>query len=163
MKRFFALALAAMMLFSFGCSNQTPQPDTDDVAVTIEGSLEEILEKIYANCADVEFPNLGTTEITSENAQYYLGTSDVKFKEAIASEAMINAIAYSVCLVRLEAGEDPEKAVSAIKESANPRKWVCVEAETVEVSNIGDLVILIMADANLASAVSDGFQALTEQ
>ena len=39
-----------------------------------------------------------------------------------------------------------------IKESVDPRKWICVEASNVIVKSKGDLVILIMADTEMTSA-----------
>ena len=43
--------------------------------------------------------------------------------------------------------KDIEDAKEKIKENANPRKWLCVEAENVVVENNGDLIILIMSDS----------------
>ena len=38
--------------------------------------------------------------------------------------------------------------VSKLKETVNPRKWLCVGVEEVKVENIGDLVIVIMNDTH---------------
>lgn len=113
----------------------------------VEGTLPEIMAKVYAGTEE-SMPVLMQTEVTEENKAYYLGTEDIQFKEALASEPMINAIAHSVVLVRLEDGEDAEAAALKIKENAQPNKWVCVgvDPQNVYTETKGNLVILIMDD-----------------
>ena len=113
----------------------------------VEGTLEEIMAKLYAGIAEENLPALGQMPVDIESVEYYLGTTEVSFKEALVSEPMIGSIPHSVVLVRLNDAKDAEAAVAKIKESANPRKWICVEASNVVVESKGDLVILIMSDA----------------
>ena len=116
----------------------------------VEGTLEEIMAKVYAGFGEDELPMLGDmpVDLTDKDAvEYYLGTSELSIKEALVREPMIGAIPHSVVLVRLNDAKDAEAAVAKIKEKANPRKWICVEAKNVVVDSIGDLVILIMVDS----------------
>ena len=99
-------------------------------------------------------------EVTKETAEYFLGTADIEFKEALVSESGVGAIAHSVVLVRLNDAKDAEDAVSKIKENANPRKWICVEASNVIVKSKGDLVILIMSNEVLAPKLEANFEGL---
>ena len=103
----------------------------------------------------------GRTEVNDENKAYYFGTDDIEFKEALASEPMINAIAHSVVLVRLNEGQDAEEVKKTIKENVNPAKWVCVQVEeqNVHVESKGDLVILIM-DNTKPDKLLENFKAL---
>jgi len=113
----------------------------------VEGTLEEIMAKVYEGIPAENLPMLGQMPIDTEGVEYYLGTKDVSFKEALVSEPMIGSIPHSVVLVRLNDAKDADAAVTKIKENANPRKWICVEASNVIVKSKGDLVILIMSDA----------------
>ena len=116
----------------------------------IEGTLEEIMAKVYAGFGEDELPMLGDmpVDVTDKEAvEYYLGTSELSIKEALVREPMMGSIPHSVVLVRLNDAKDAEAAVAKIKEKANPRKWICVEAKNVVVDSIGDLVILIMVDS----------------
>ena len=115
----------------------------------VEGTLEEIMAKVYAEIPAENLPMLGQMPVDSESVEYYLGTKDVSFKEALVSEPMIGSIPHSVVLVRLNDAKDADNAVTKIKESANPRKWICVEATNVVVKSKGDLVILIMSDTEV--------------
>ena len=113
----------------------------------VEGTLEEIMAKVYAGIPAENLPMLGQVPVDTESAEYYLGTAEVSFKEALVSEPMMGSIPHSVVLVRLNDAKDADSAVAKIKESANPRKWICVEATNVIVKSKGDLVVLIMSDA----------------
>ena len=116
----------------------------------VEGTLEEIMTKLYAGISEDNLPMLGQMPVDStdpDSVAYYLGTSEVSFKEALVSEPMIGSIPHSVVLVRLNDAKDAADAVAKIKASANPRKWICVEASNVVVESKGDLVVLIMSDA----------------
>lgn len=157
-KRLAACLLAAVMVLT-GCGAK----DGGEPAA-LEGDLETILEEIYAGVDNEEtkefLEGFGQGEITAENAEYYLGSKDVAFAEGLYSEPLINAIAFSVCLVRLEDGADPEEQRSLIEDSVNPNKWICVGAEAVETANIGDVVLLVMGDAQRTEEILAAFEAL---
>lgn len=126
----------------------------------VEGTLEEIMTKLYAGIGEDELPMmLGNIEVASEDIQYYIGTNEVSYKEALVSESGVGSIAHSVVLLRLNDAADAENVVSKVKESADPRKWLCVEAENVIVKSKGDLVILIMSN-ELAPKLEENFDGL---
>jgi len=111
----------------------------------VQGSLEEIMDKVYASIPEDERPMmLMNTEVTEENVEMYLGTVDIEYEEALASESATGSIAHSVVLVRVKKSADVEAIKNKIENSVNPRKWICVEAEEVEVESKGNLIILIM-------------------
>ena len=100
---------------------------------------------------------MNNTELNDENFKYY-AFADVDYKEAIASEAM-SSTAHSVVLIRLNDPKDAEKAVEDIEANADPRKWICVEAENTYVLSKGDLVVLIMSN-DLAPKIKENFENL---
>lgn len=127
----------------------------------VTGTLEEIMEKVYAGVADEEKPMmLMNMEINEENVEGFLGTANVKFKEALVSESGVGSIAHSVVLVRCENEEEAKAAEETIRANANPRKWICVTAEEVKVIRKGDLVILIMSNSTLAPKLEANFGGL---
>ena len=118
------------------------------------------MTKLYEGISEEEKPMmLDNIELNSENFEYY-AFADVKYKEAIASEAMTGATPHSVVLIRLENAKDSEQVVKEIKEKANPRKWICVEAENTYVVSKGDLVVLIMSN-ELAPKIKENFEKLS--
>ena len=140
----------------------------------VEGTLEEIFTKLYADFKEDELPMLSQTdplgrtedmtdEEYSDFIKYYIGSDKLKVKEALASEPMMTSVAYSVVLVRMEKGADIEAAKTEIKENINPRKWMCVEVpeEDVIVKSKGDLIILIMVEnETLREKIEEGFDNL---
>jgi len=144
----FAILLASVLLVA-GCGNKN-----------VEGALEDLMTKVYENVPEDEKPMmLMNVEVNEENVEYYLGSADIEFEEALASESATGSIAHSVVLLRAKDGADIEAIKTTIKENINPRKWICVEAEDVVVKNKGNLIILIMTSTGL-DALEKGFNNL---
>ena len=151
LKKVILSCLACMTLFSLtGCGEKE-----------VEGSLEEIMDKVYADIPEDERPMMLTNiKIKDENIENYLGTKDIDYEEALASESAVGSIAHSVVLVRMKDGANIEEAKKKIEESVNPAKWVCVEAEDVVVKNKGNLIILIMSSTNNIKKIENSFDNL---
>lgn len=134
-----------------------------DRFVKDEDSLESIMAKIYDGVT-TQMPRVSNIEITPENSQYFLGIENMKFVEALASEAMIGSQAHSVCLVRVEEGADVAAIKEQIRTSVNPRKWICVgvERDEVIVENIGNLILLVI-DQFAPKEISESFLALEKE
>ena len=99
--------LACVTLFSLaGCGEKQ-----------VEGTLEEIMTKVYADVPEDERPMMLTNiEVTEENIENYLGTKDFEYEEALASESAVGSIAHSVVLIRMKDGADVEEAKKKIVE-----------------------------------------------
>lgn len=128
---------------------------------TIEGKMEDLVNKLYDGVSDDNLPMyLGNIILTEENIDAYIGTSDIKWKEAVASESSIGSIAHSVVLIRMDekaTSNDIEDAKIKIKDSVNPAKWLCTEAEKVYVESNNDLIVVVMSNENLATTVKNNF------
>ena len=142
-------------LFMFACTTLIGL--TGCGSNNVEGSLEELMTKMYSDIKEDERPMVANTEVTSENIEYYLGTSDIEYEEALASEPMMSSIAHSVVLVRLPDGQNAEEFASKMRSNADPRKWICVEAEAVKVSTKGNLVLLVMSSEDRVNKITSKF------
>lgn len=132
------IAVFAILLFVTGCGQKN-----------VEGTLEEIMTKVYKDIPQDERPmGLANTVVTEETVEYFLGTKDIEYEEALASEPMVSSIAHSVVLVRTKKNANVEEIKRKIKENVNPRKWICVEADEVIVKSKGNLIILIMVQGD---------------
>ena len=155
-----AAVLAAMLAAcapSSGASSSVPSSPAN-----VEGALADLMPKVYENIPEDELPALVNTELTADNSVYYTGVESTEYKEGLASEAMMNAVAHSVVLLRAESAEAAEALKEDVAASVDPRKWVCVEAEQVITDNVGDLVILIMASETVAPQLHENFLALAQ-
>ena len=143
--------LAVLVLVGLtGCGNEN-----------VSGTLEEIMEKVYVDIPESERPMMLTNiELNEENVEMYLGTTEIEFEEGLASESAVGSIAHSVVLLRVKENADIEKIKETIEKSVNPRKWICVEAEEVEVESKGNLIILIMSSEANAKKLENSFNNL---
>ena len=151
MKKFLLVLVAILLMVGLtGCGEKN-----------VEGSLEEIMDKVYASIPEDERPMmLMNVELTEENVEMYLGTADVEFEEALASESATGSIAHSVVLVRVKDNANVEVIKEKIENSVDPRKWICVEADEVEVESKGNLIILIMSSESNAEKIETEFNKL---
>ena len=132
---------------------------------TISGSCEEILNAVYEK-ADFDqgfrdsMDSYVTNAIDETTQDYILGTDAVKYTDSACSMPLVTATAYQCVILRLAEGEDAEAAKKALRDNAAPRKWVCVEPESIIVENAGDVILYIMADKEIAEAVKTAFLGL---
>lgn len=153
-KKMFLVLIMGVLCFSLtGCGTEN-----------VEGTLEEIMTKVYADIPEENRPMMLTNiEITEENIEYYLGTTDIEYESALASESGVGSIAHSVVLLRTKDNADIESIKTKIKENVDPRKWICVwvEEDDVIVKNKGNLIILIMVeDQDTRTKLEAGFDNL---
>ena len=71
---------------------------------------------------------------------------------------MINVHPFAVGLVSLAEGEDPVLVAWELKEKADLRKWICVEADAVHVATRGQLVLFVMGSTDEVSAIANAAQ-----
>ena len=121
-------------------------------------TLSEILAAIQADVKDL--PGVGDIPLDSENFAYYMFIDPVEGAEAMASEAMIGSIAHSIVLMKTPDGADTEAIAQSIRDNADPRKWICVEAEKCEVVVKDSYILLVMTNAAAADAIIANFNAL---
>lgn len=129
----------------------------------VEGTLDEIMDKVYDGIKEEELPAMiMRTELSSENAQWYIGTTEIDYEEGLASESGIGSIPHSVVLLRMKDGADVEAAKEKIKSSIDPRKWICVgvEEDEVIVESIGNLILVVLDGIDHAATLQANFEKL---
>ena len=99
-------------------------------------------------------------EITEAEEEYILGTTEIDYTDSVYSAPMMSSIAYQCVLLRVSEDQDIEAAKKLLEENADPAKWICVEAESVVVENVGNVILFIMADKDVADAAKEAFLAL---
>lgn len=156
LRNFSLVALIVVCLVLTGCGTKKEK--------NVEGTLEDIMTKVYSNVPeDAELPMLMNIEVNEENIEGILGTSDIEYESILASEPMISSIAHSVILIRTKENANVDAIKKKIKESINPRKWVCVwvEDEDVIIESKGDLIIVIVVEnETIRKSVEKEFKSL---
>lgn len=148
------LAMVVSLLSACG-GNGNGGTETTQPAASVEGSMEELVNKVIEE-QPVEFAG-GVSVLdlsdTSEEGLWVLKSctgldSADDITDAAAFEPMINAIAFSLVMVRVAPGVESKTVAEAMKEGVDPRKWICVEADDLLVAGFGDVVMLIMVDSS---------------
>ena len=145
MKKIFLLFTVSLLLIT-GCKKE------NDIT---KMSLKSILK---ASTKGAQLPDNYITKITKDNFEDYFGDADINFKEAIVSEANINAIAYMIGIIRLNDNEDVQKAVDTLKKSVDPNRWICVVPDSVIIDSNQNVIIVIMDEKNNADTIHNNFK-----
>lgn len=145
MKKIFLL-LAVSLLLITGCKKENN---------ITKMSLKSILK---TSTKGAQLPDNYITKITKDNFEDYFGDADIDFKEAIVSEANINAIAYMIGIIRLNDNEDVQKAVDTLKKSVDPNRWICVVPDSVIIDSNQNVIIVIMDEKNNADTIHNNFK-----
>lgn len=156
MKKFLAMLLAAVMVLSMAaCGTKNADNTTAAAKVPLTDDLISVIEKITTE-QPVEFmPMSEPLDLadTSEEGMWKLKSftgldSADLIKEAAYFEPAMNAMAFSMVLVRTNDAADAKAVAEQMKAGVDQRKWICVEANEIQVVGYGDVVMLIMLDTN---------------
>lgn len=129
----------------------------DAVAFSVEtATAVEVIENIYTVVA----PEFGvyTDNVDASDAaifQSFTGLSDSSVvSEAAFSESMIGSQAYSLVVVRAADPATVGDVAAEMKAGIDTRKWICVEADDMQVVSYGDVVLLIMVSSEYAETIT---------
>jgi len=153
MKKFLCVILALTMALSLvACGGKNEEPTG---TVKVEGTLEELLNKVV-EIQPVEFMGgvmpIDVTDTTEDGLwaiKSYTGLDNAdSISEAAFFEPMMGSIPYSMVMVRIADGADAKTVAEAMKAGIDTRKWICVEADDLQVVGYGDVVMLIMVGSD---------------
>lgn len=145
MKKIFLLIAVSLLLIT-GCKKENN---------ITKMSLKSILK---VSTKGAQLPDNYITKITKDNFEDYFGDADIDFKEAIVSEANINAIAYMIGIIRLNDNVDTQKSVDTLKKSVDPNRWICVVPDSVIIDSNQNVIIVIMDEKNNADTIHNNFK-----
>ena len=159
MKKLISVLLVLAMALSLAACGTANTPATEAPtevpAVSLNGTLEELLYKVI-EIQPVEFMGgamtLDLTD-TSEDGMWmvknYTGLENAEsITEAAFYEPMMGSIPYSMVMVRVNEGADVAAVAEGMKNGIDQRKWICVEADDLQVVSYGDVVMLIMVGSD---------------
>ena len=167
-KKFFIIGLILLAAISFiifilvsgsgnkGSGNkgnvETPKAinDINDVINTINKNNKNVLPELETMKVDIK----NIDEVTSYTG---LKTND-GIESIVVSEPLITAQAYSVAIVKVKDNADVEKIKQEMLDNIDMRRWICVSAEQLYITNSGNVIFSVMADKDIAKAVYNDFK-----
>ena len=167
-KKFFIIGLILLAAISFiifilvsgsgnkGSGNkgnvETPKAinDINDIINTINKNNKNVLPELETIKVDIK----NIDEVTSYTG---LKTTD-GIESIVVSEPLITAQAYSVAIVKVKDNADVEKIKQEMLDNIDMRRWICVSAEQLYITNSGNVIFSVMADKDVAKAVYNDFK-----
>lgn len=158
MKKMISALLALVMVLSLtACGgNNTPATEAPtEAAVSVEGTMEELVTKVMEK-QPVEFMGgfmpVDLTD-TSEDGLWaiksFTGLDNAEqISDLAVFEPMMGSIPFSLVMVRVNEGADVAAVAETMKNNIDQRKWICVEADDLQVVSFGDAVMLIMVGSD---------------
>ena len=149
------LAVISFVIFILvsGSSNkgsvETPK-DINDIINTINKNNKDVLPELETMKIDVK----NIEEVTSYTG---LKTND-GIESIVVSVPLITAQAYSVAVVKVKDNADVEKIKQEMLDNIDMRRWICVSAEQLYITNSGNVIFSVMADKDIAKAVYNDFK-----
>lgn len=124
--------------------------DINDVINTINKNNKDVLPELETMKVDIN----NIDEITSYTG---LKTND-GIESIVVSVPLITAQAYSVAIVKVKDNADVEKIKQEMLDNIDMRRWICVSAEQLYITNSGNVIFSVMADKDIAKAVYNDFK-----
>ena len=130
-------------------SVETPK-DINDIIDTINKNNKNVLPELETMKVDIK----NIDEVTSYTG---LKTND-GIESIVVSEPLITSQAYSVAIVKVKDNADVEKIKQDMLDNIDMRRWICVSAEQLYITNSGNVIFSVMADKDVAKAVYNDFK-----
>lgn len=109
-----------------------------------------------------DLPNTETFEVDVTDTNKVTSFTGLKSNENIewivAAEPMMSSQAFSAVAIKVKSDASVDTIKQEILDNVNTRKWICVTAEKLYITNNGDIVFFIMADSDWAKTVYDNFK-----
>ena len=123
--------------------------------------MKKAFKKIYSDLKD-DLPSLETSSISvsdKDMVKAFTGlSSNDDIEVLVVSEPLMNAQAYSALMVKVKDGKNVEKVKQEMLDNMDMRKWVCVSASKLYITNNGNVIFAIMSSDDWAKPVYDGFK-----
>ena len=124
-------------------------------------NINDIINTINKNNKNV-LPELETMKVDIKNIDEVTSYTGLKTNDGIesivVSEPLITSQAYSVAIVKVKDNADVEKIKQEMLDNIDMRRWICVSAEQLYITNSGNVIFSVMADKDVAKAVYNDFK-----
>ena len=123
--------------------------------------MKSMLKSIYSENKDV-LPELETEEIDVSNSDLvtsYTGIQSTGNVESlVVLEPVMSSQAYSAVALKVKSNANIETVKEEILNNVDMRKWICVSAEKLYVTNYNNIIFFVMSDEDWATATYNSFK-----
>lgn len=154
------IALISLAVISFGIiilvsgKENTSSLETTKDIIKMINSINKDNKNVLPELETMKIDVKNIDEVTS-----YTGlTSNDNIESIVVSVPMMTAQAYSVAVVKVKDTADVEKIKQEMLDNIDMRRWICVSAEQLYITNSGNVIFSVMTDKDMAKAVYDDFK-----
>ena len=123
--------------------------------------MKSMLKSIYSENKDV-LPELETEEIDVSNSDLvtsYTGIQSTGNVESlVVLEPLMSSQAYSAVALKVKSNANIETVKEEILNNVDMRKWICVSAEKLYVTNYNNIIFFVKSDEDWATATYNSFK-----
>ncbi len=170
MKKIIAILMATLMVFSLAACGGNGSEDAEktvgqtllaDFKANSTGTTQEIADRLINN-EIIQF--MGAAVPVEEGLLSGFDNTEIKgFKEGTMFAPAMSSIAFVGYVFELEVGADVEAFKTTLKDSANLRWNICVEAEELIVENEGNKVFFLMCPKSFETNEDDGGETISAE
>ena len=157
------IALVLGIAYGYNSASKQDASKTSNLNINTAEDLTTLVDKIYDGIS-IEMPMLQTMPLETTEAdmvKMFTGLDSAENIEyVVASEPMMSSQAYSLVLVKVKDGADANAMAKTMNENIDERKWICVTAEKIYTATSGNVICLVMSNADTAKTVYDSFKTL---
>ena len=154
-----ALAIVGIVFLT----NKDTSKDTPISSLKLETAedMKNLMNNIYTTLGDT-LPSLQVQEVDVSDELAVTAATGLKSKanveSVVLSEPMMSSQAYSFVLVKTSSDANVEEMKKEMLNNIDVRKWICVSAEKVYVTNYNNVICLVMASEDWAKPVYEEFK-----
>lgn len=158
-----AVIIIAIIIITVIMISGNKEKKTSQTGVEIQTTqqMQEMLNSINTKLAEV-LPSLETREIDITDEYTFTSTTGLKSRDnveaVVVSEPFISAQAYSAVMVKVSENANIEEMKQEMLNNIDMRKWICVSAEKVWVTNYGNIIFLVMSSEEWGKPVYNEFK-----
>lgn len=131
------------------------------VKIESEKDMKSMLKSIYSKNKDI-LPELETEEIDVSNSDLVTSYTGIQstgnIESLVALEPLMSSQAYSAVALKLKSNANIETVKEEILNNVDMRKWICVSAEKLYVTNYNNIIFFVMSDEDWATTTYNSFK-----
>ncbi len=158
-KMMVVLVAVVLVLSVVGCGSKPK-------SAPIDGISPDKVAMLFEDMTDLELASqCFRKEVTPEEAAFLVGCDqlDDSFESAYSLAPMMTTSPFVLVVFRIADGGDANAFAQELKDKANPRKWVCVEADNVEVRTSGQTVLFFMSPSDYVKPLLGAFEQMNTE
>ena len=123
--------------------------------------MKSMLKSIYSENKDV-LPELETEEIDVSNSDLVTSYTGIQstgnLESLVVLEPLMSSQAYSAVALKVKSNANIETGKEEILNNVDMRKWICVAAEKLYVTNHNNIIFFVMSDEDWATVTYNSFK-----